>query len=64
MFIISNIISIIPRHIQSIHARPLVNGPFYTTVRRQWKVNPSKLDTQWNDYFRALEATTETAGDN
>eukprot|EP00434_Breviolum_minutum_P007422 symbB.v1.2.006548.t1/scaffold391.1/size216359/3 len=41
-----------------------VNARYLENLYLQWKVNPSKLDTQWNDYFRALEATTETAGDN
>ena len=52
--------------IDSIVSRPTsLERPVLHQVQRQWKVNPSKLDTQWNDYFRALEAIrVETAGDN
>jgi len=37
-----------------------VNARYLENLYLQWKVNPSKLDTQWNDYFRALEAGTST----
>eukprot|EP00435_Cladocopium_sp_Y103_P067623 s2528_g30.t1 len=33
-----------------------VNARYLENLYLQWKVNPAKLDTQWNDYFRALEA--------
>ncbi|CAK9115854.1 unnamed protein product [Durusdinium trenchii] len=35
-----------------------VNARYLENLYLQWKVNPSKLDAQWNDYFRALEAGT------
>lgn len=37
-----------------------VNARYLENLYLQWKVNPAKLDTQWNDYFRALEAGTST----
>eukprot|EP00439_Symbiodinium_sp_Y106_P011125 s14_g1.t1 len=33
------------------------NARYLENLYLQWKVNPAKLDSKWNDYFRSLEAS-------